>query len=78
MSFTGFMFRQLAGKGDAKRDANLKEPADVTAEKNITRGKLGPNLRYLHLERGQKKDSRLSWSVHGGGTSMGCKGSNKF
>ena len=47
MSFTGFMFRQLAGKGDAKRDANLKEPADVTAEKNINYGRILVSFNLL-------------------------------
>ena len=56
MSFTGFMFRQLAGKGDAKRDANLKEPADVTAEKNINyaRNQDSWNLLDIYYPRGTK------------------------
>ena len=31
MSFIGKMFRLTAGKADAKRDANLVAPEDVTA-----------------------------------------------
>ena len=62
MSFTGFMFRQLAGKGDAKRDANLKEPADVTAEKNINyaRNQDSWNLLDIYYPRGTKENFRLS------------------
>ena len=31
MSFTAKMFRMVSGKADAKRDANLVVPEDVTA-----------------------------------------------
>ena len=80
MSFTGFMFRQLAGKGDAKRDANLKEPADVTAEKNINyaRNQDSWNLLDIYYPRGTKEKVPVIWSGHGGGDVYGTKEDTKI
>lgn len=80
MSFTGFMFRQLAGKGDAKRDANLKEPADVTAEKNINYAgnQDSWNLLDIYYPRGTKEKLPVIVSVHGGGDVYGTKEVYKF
>lgn len=35
MSFTGFLFGKMAGKADAKRDATLREPENVTAVRDL-------------------------------------------
>lgn len=80
MSFTGFMFRQLAGKGDAKRDANLREPADVTAEKNINYAgnQDSWNLLDIYYPKGTSEKLPVIVSVHGGGYVYGTKEVYKF
>ncbi len=48
MSFAGFMFQAMCSRGDAKRDAKLKEPSDVTAKKDINYA--GNSDRYNLLD----------------------------
>ena len=80
MSLAGFMFKNLAGKGDAKRDENLTEPQDVTAVKNINyAGNTDPyNLLDVYYPKGTEAPLPVIVSVHGGGYVYGTKEVYKY
>ena len=80
MSFTGKMFRLTAGKADAKRDANLVAPEDVTAIYDVSYA--GNEDSYNLLDVYYPKDTQgllpVIVSVHGGGYVYGTKEVYKF
>ena len=80
MSFTGKMFRLTAGKADAKRDANLVAPEDVTAIYDVSYA--GNEDSYNLLDVYYPKETQGSLpvivSVHGGGYVYGTKEIYKF
>ena len=80
MSFTGKMFRLTAGKADARRDANLVAPEDVTAIYDVSYA--GNEDSYNLLDVYYPKDTQGSLpvivSVHGGGYVYGTKEVYKF
>ena len=74
MSFTGFMFRLLAGYGDKKRDKKLKAPEDVTALKDIAYAGGGKyNLLDVYYPKGASGKLPVIVSIHGGGYVYGTK-----
>ncbi len=80
MSFTGFMFKTMAKKGDAKRDENLKEPADVVAKKDINYAgnRDQYNLLDVYYPQGTTEKLPVIVSIHGGGYVYGTKEVYKF
>lgn len=80
MSFAGFMFKTLAGKGDKKRDENLKEPQDVTAVKDINYAGNQDvyNLLDVYYPKGTEGRLPVIVSVHGGGYVYGTKEIYRF
>lgn len=80
MSFAGFMFRARCSRRDAKRDAKLKEPSDVTAKKDINYA--GNSDRYNLLDIYYPKTAQgklpVIVSVHGGGYVYGTKEIYKY
>lgn len=80
MSLTAKMFRMGAGRADAKRDANLVEPEDVTAVYDINYA--GNADRYNLLDVYYPKDTEgllpVIVSIHGGGYVYGTKEIYKF
>lgn len=74
MSFTGIMFRLLAGYGDKKRDAKLAAPEDVTALKDIAYADGGKyNLLDIYYPKAAKGMLPVIVSIHGGGYVYGTK-----
>ena len=80
MSFAGFLFNRLAGKGDAKRDENLVEPQDVTAVKDINYAGNQDTYNLLDVYYPKDTDGNLPVivSIHGGGYVYGTKEVYKF
>lgn len=80
MSIAGFMFKNLAGKGDAKRDENLTEPKDVTAVRDINyAGNQDKyNLLDVYYPAGTEGNLPVIVSVHGGGYVYGTKEVYKY
>lgn len=74
MSFTGMLFRLLAGYGDKKRDAKLKAPEDVTALKDIAYADGGKyNLLDIYYPKNARGKLPVIVSIHGGGYVYGTK-----
>ena len=80
MSFTGFLFVKMAGKADAKRDATLREPENVTAVRDLNYA--GNQDVYNTLDVYFPKDVTGPFpvivSIHGGGYVYGTKEIYKF
>ena len=69
MSFTAKMFRMVSGKADAKRDANLVVPEDVTAVYDINYAGNADAYNLLDVYYPKDTDHLLPVivSIHGGG-----------
>lgn len=80
MSYQGWKFVRGCTKSDAKRDAALTEPVDITAKKNINYA--GNDDFYNLLDVYYPKDCKgklpVIISIHGGGYVYGTKEIYKF
>ncbi len=72
MSFTAKMFRMVSGKADAKRDANLVVPEDVTAVYDINYAGNADAYNLLDVYYPKDTDHLLPVivSIHGAAMSM--------
>ena len=80
MSFTAKMFRMVSGKADAKRDANLVVPEDVTAVYDINYAGNADAYNLLDVYYPKDTDHLLPVivSIHGGGYVYGTKEIYKY
>lgn len=74
MTLTAFLFRQMAGRSDKKRDAGLTIPENVTAHRDISYGEHGKwSLLDLYVPKDVPAPVPVIVSVHGGGWVYGTK-----
>ena len=73
MSIISFMMRRGSKKSDAKRDAGLVYPDDVTRVENISYGPYKENLLDVYRPKDAQGDLPVIVSVHGGGWVYGDK-----
>ena len=79
MSLTGLLFNLNAKRSDAKRDAGLTIPENVTACRDIAYGVHGKwNLLDLYVPKDAEKPVPVIVSVHGGGWVYGTKETYQF
>ena len=66
-------FRQRLAAGDAKRDAGLTIPTDVTRYLDISYGEYAENVLDVYCPKGTDKKLPTIFSIHGGGWVYGDK-----